>query len=446
MEKIPNSVRQRLAAQQREGGHPDADLLGAFAEQRLSGSERDGVLAHLSGCSDCREIVAISSNAAPEISQPSFAETSSGPRRWWAIPAFQWGAAAAALAMVAVGLLILQPRQNSEQVARNATYNAPATRAQSSGASDESRSHAQQDGAVLNDSAKPDRRARVLRPGETPSFTHQAKRVPAAPAAAQSAVPEDVAVAKDLSKSERSDREVARSEMTEQQQAAGQRTTQAFSQSVEVTGSAAPVEAAQNSAAVTGVAGGRTAIMQERSAAAPSKGSTSAASTSPVLSVTPMASTAAKTADNKKQEVVLSQSHAADELATGRAGGAVKAQRTKMAMEASVTASPWRIAHGRLQHFDGTRAVWDDVDIGTTARLSIVATLGSEVWVGGTAGAMFYSNDQGAHWIPTSTGGWSKDATITALTPTALRSVEVFLSNGERWRSADGGASWARYQ
>jgi hypothetical protein len=58
---------------------------------------------------------------------------------------------------------------------------------------------------------------------------------------------------------------------------------------------------------------------------------------------------------------------------------------------------------------------------------------------------MFYSNDQGAHWIATSTGGWSKDATFTGLTPTALRSVEVYLSNGERWRSADGGASWTRY-
>jgi hypothetical protein len=90
--------------------------------------------------------------------------------------------------------------------------------------------------------------------------------------------------------------------------------------------------------------------------------------------------------------------------------------------------------------------VWDDINVGSAARLSLVAPLGSEVWVGGTDGAMFYSNDQGAHWIPTSTGGWSSDATITGMTATARRSVEVYFSNGERWRSADGGASWTRYQ
>jgi hypothetical protein len=106
----------------------------------------------------------------------------------------------------------------------------------------------------------------------------------------------------------------------------------------------------------------------------------------------------------------------------------------------------WRITSGRLQHFDGTSGAWNDIDVGSTARLSIVTTLGPEVWVGGTDGAMFYSNDQGAHWIPTSTGGWSADATITGMTPTARRSVEVYFSNGERWRSADGGASWTRYQ
>jgi hypothetical protein len=106
----------------------------------------------------------------------------------------------------------------------------------------------------------------------------------------------------------------------------------------------------------------------------------------------------------------------------------------------------WRVNSGRLQRLDASRNAYDDVSVGGTSRLSIVATLGTEVWVGGTDGTLFYSNDQGAHWIPVRTGAWSKDATFTGLTPTALRSVEVHLSNGERWRSADGGASWSQYQ
>jgi hypothetical protein len=106
----------------------------------------------------------------------------------------------------------------------------------------------------------------------------------------------------------------------------------------------------------------------------------------------------------------------------------------------------WRVNSGRLQRLDPSRNAYDDVSVGGTSRLSIVATLGTEVWVGGTDGTLFYSNDQGAHWIPVQTGAWSKDATFTGLTPTALRSVEVHLSNGERWRSADGGASWSKYE
>jgi hypothetical protein len=142
----------------------------------------------------------------------------------------------------------------------------------------------------------------------------------------------------------------------------------------------------------------------------------------------------------------LSASSAADELAVGKAGAAVEVQRAKRASSVKPAPGTWRITNGRLQHFDVPSAAWNDIAVGSTARLSIVATLGVEVWVGGTDGTMFYSNDQGAHWIPTSTGGWSSDATITGMTPTARRSVEVYFSNGERWRSADGGASWTRYQ
>jgi len=106
----------------------------------------------------------------------------------------------------------------------------------------------------------------------------------------------------------------------------------------------------------------------------------------------------------------------------------------------------WRIRNGRLQKLDAARDAYDDVTVSGTARLSVVGSLGTEVWAGGTDGTLHYSNDQGAHWIAVSTGAWSKDATFVGLTPTALRSVEVHLSNGERWRSADGGASWSKYQ
>jgi hypothetical protein len=143
-------------------------------------------------------------------------------------------------------------------------------------------------------------------------------------------------------------------------------------------------------------------------------------------------------ATNRRRLAALSTAAAKDEEAKSKA----------LANDPNYNARSvaWRISGGRLQRFDPSRNVYDDVAVSGTSRLSIVGALGTEVWVGGTDGALYYSNDQGTHWIPVRTGAWAKDATFVGLTPTALRSVEVHLSNGERWRSADGGASWSRYQ
>ena len=57
-----------------ERAHPDADLLTAFAEQALSATERDGVLAHLALCGDCRDAIALALPAADIVAAPIAAE------------------------------------------------------------------------------------------------------------------------------------------------------------------------------------------------------------------------------------------------------------------------------------------------------------------------------------------------------------------------------------
>jgi hypothetical protein len=462
VEKIPNIVRQRLAAQQSAGEHPDADLLTALAEQRLSGTERQNVLAHLSRCSACREIAAI---AAPESDLSALLHVrevdGASARPWWAIPTFQWGAAAAAVAMIAVGLFVFQPGQKTETVARNATYKARSAEPTSPTDRSDKTAPAKQNNAPSDArAAKPDQRARVLRPGGAPAFTDNAKQAPTSEEnesqvsksrQAESSSPyfdrlkQFGALSKD---SQKPDGTLPKREAQVRPHTAGTLSADANSQTVEVT-SAAP--AVQTSGG--GVSSGRGAGIGRGTGAAVG----SVANTTPVISAANDVSNSAAapaappapasaTAQNRRQAAGLSASNAADELAVGQAGPAVGAQTAKIASAVKPAPGTWRITSGRLQHFDGTSGAWNDIDVGSTARLSIVTTLGPEVWVGGTDGAMFYSNDQGAHWIPTSTGGWSADATITGMTPTARRSVEVYFSNGERWRSADGGASWTRYQ
>src|ERR1700745_3061648 len=57
--KIPAIVRERLRAQQADGGDSDAHLLSAFAEDSLTKPEREQLMQHLAACPDCRAVLAV---------------------------------------------------------------------------------------------------------------------------------------------------------------------------------------------------------------------------------------------------------------------------------------------------------------------------------------------------------------------------------------------------
>jgi Carboxypeptidase regulatory-like domain/Putative zinc-finger len=74
---------------QRTIEHPDENLLTAFAERTLARGERERVLAHLSDCSDCRDAVFLTLQAASEPELQGGSQLSNlepHPSRWrWAI-------------------------------------------------------------------------------------------------------------------------------------------------------------------------------------------------------------------------------------------------------------------------------------------------------------------------------------------------------------------------
>ena len=66
------------------GQHPDADQLNAFVEHALPAHEREQTLAHLAGCAECREIVALSLpplEEAPVVEADSVAKAGFG--KWF---------------------------------------------------------------------------------------------------------------------------------------------------------------------------------------------------------------------------------------------------------------------------------------------------------------------------------------------------------------------------
>jgi hypothetical protein len=460
MSNLPHIVRQRLAVSS-GADHPDADLLNAFAERRLAAPERDRVLAHLGTCADCREIVAL---ATPEESatQPVFTPA----RSWWSIRSYQYGAVAATLAVVAVGLMLLRPDMRQEsRVAQVST--APSAAPSVAGDVD---------------------RQRELMPKSPPPASLK-KQLPASTAEAAGArgfvSGKAFVVQKPTSEPPKELDKLAEASKNGSRLEDSETKTEAFSFR------AAPGKIAEGENAPAKVVGGlrrdnETAQVgtQElpaitRSAAAPTQQPAAAAPSAPpavARSGPPFGGTPPNRSAEKKD---LSANEtvnvtAADSSSTAP-GSAVAGysqlqdtsnRRVRMAaMEAAAAKDEaakrkaiandpnynarnvtWRISSGRLQKLDPTRNAYDDVAVGGVSRVSVVGALGTEVWVGGTDGTLNYSNDLGAHWIPVRTGAWPKDATFTGVTPTALRSVEVHLSNGERWRSADGGASWSKYQ
>ncbi len=73
MERLPKFLAQRLRRTQNEAEtHPEADVLAAFAERRLSKAERNSVLAHLAGCPECRDVVAFVAQPVAETHPRSF--------------------------------------------------------------------------------------------------------------------------------------------------------------------------------------------------------------------------------------------------------------------------------------------------------------------------------------------------------------------------------------
>lgn len=426
MTKLPHIVKAWMQARKPVGRHPDADLLAGFAEQTLLPTEREGVLAHLSTCAECREVVALAQPEAAELAAP---QPTGVKRSWWALPSFQYGAVAAALAAVAVGLMLLREPERPAAVAK-LEGNQPASVA-------EPPQQAKNDagGAVPGVDASAPAGTKTDAKATTPSARKEAWQAingsvsGAAGAGSGAAVSSAIGYMADKQSSDA----YAQSRRQEKDAAAGTVSVEAISTHA-TTAEVAAMEAKVKDETAAAKAGEREKPQQAANANAQPEARSDAPAASASNEV--LVAGAAPARQGKGRTAQLPPPPAASPMDS-------LALRSVMSKSA---AQPWRVENGRLGRYDASRGVYDDVSVPGAAKLSVVGFLANEVWVGGEDGTLFYSNDQGAHWIPVSTGGWSKDAKFAGLTPTARQSVEVYLSNGERWRSANGGASWTRYR
>lgn len=117
MSELPKIVLQRLAAPP-AAEHPAPDLLAAFVEKRLAGSEREKLLAHLAVCGTCREVIW---RATPEAETQSPVAGVAGTGAW-RLPAWRWVGAAAAVLVIATVAVFYRggPGAAGEKVASSA--------------------------------------------------------------------------------------------------------------------------------------------------------------------------------------------------------------------------------------------------------------------------------------------------------------------------------------
>jgi hypothetical protein len=133
MPELPNLLRQRLAVTENgTAQHPDADTLTAFVEQSLPPTENETVVAHLSVCEPCREVVVLTQSLLAEpATQTVLAPAPLARWRRLFTPAFGTIAAVAAMALIAF-MVVQLPEKHPQQSLNRPTSNPTAQETQQS--------------------------------------------------------------------------------------------------------------------------------------------------------------------------------------------------------------------------------------------------------------------------------------------------------------------------
>jgi hypothetical protein len=96
------------------GAHPDAESLTAFAEQLLSGTEREQILAHMATCNRCREVVFLTQRMMEPEKLASATEPQESvrptPRGWFGGWRWAWVPTAALAGFIGFAVLQHQRR------------------------------------------------------------------------------------------------------------------------------------------------------------------------------------------------------------------------------------------------------------------------------------------------------------------------------------------------
>ena len=424
MPEIPKSAREHLAKQPPAGPHPSPDLLNGYVEQALTPAENTQVLAHLSTCADCREVVFLASGAAEAEMQPERAAAaqpattldrapvgmlargavSTGtakakpPRLWW-----KWAVPLAALVIVGSAALIERDRF--------------------SGLSN--------------------------RPMEMARVNREAPAIQGAPASPPATRPEPTAKTPLASEDAEVRPNAFAFNQPEKQMMPATRAYDKKKEAAQPTIAGSRKDAPNRKMLESQLAGNLATPAANAVSAAESKAATppppANSTTVEVTSAAPLvqadqADLSTNVSQGAKTDSLAKSSLVANDQAASGIAAAMPMARQKAA------GSRWRIgSDGRLERSTGA-GTWTQKLASEAVTFRAVATVGSEVWAGGNGGALFHSSDSGDQFnkVVLAANGQTERGAIVSIHFDTAQQGSVTSDSGATWTTTDGGRSWSR--
>jgi hypothetical protein len=446
-EPLSNPLRRSLADGTPQGPHPEADLLTAFAEGSLTRRERESVLAHLSTCAHCREVLGVAADAAPQVEVQAAPQLVARPVRPPLRSWLPWVSTAAAVVVVGSAVLVheLPRRRGMEAEPPAATVYKNAAPAQADKKADSSSAEATSSAALTSNTAPPSAAA-AGHLKDSPKKAEE-KSMGALSAARTDrdarAVPPPPPPVVSSPLAVEAKKEKATEQITVQ------------SQSVEV-----QVADANKAADLKLQSQMRDLPVTGRSVSGTTQNQRGGLGTSNAVQQTPSQQNARQNRNESADQYANArvsqaapptrsaetQQNVAAAPAPAFVAPAPAAMRKTAGVASEVVSMPrphWRIDdNGRLQRSFGD-ARWQAVLATEASRFRVVSVIGAEVWAGGDNSRLYHSIDNGTSWTAVRLPVKDKSQhSITSIHFQTPQSGIISSEDGTTWTTGDGGKSW----